>query len=132
MPEVTLDIPKDLYRRAQRLARKRQQEIQELLVESIVLEDDSLDWTTPSDVDGESAWSEERAFQRLHPQLVERYPGQFVAILGGQVVDHDADQITLYRRVKARFPGRFVLLAQVSDRPVEEYIFRSPRIPETP
>ncbi len=130
MPEVTLDIPKDLYRQAQRIAQKRQQAIQDVLLESIMLEDEGAGWGQPSDE--EAAWREERAFQELHPQLLQRYPGEFVAILDGEVVDHDTDQVMLYKRVRKHCPGRFVLIAEVKREPVEEYTFRSPRFTATP
>jgi hypothetical protein len=74
------------------------------------------------------AEAEERAFRELHPQLVQHYPGQYVAVAGGRVVDLDADQATLYRRVRLAYPAQFVLIAQVQPAPEEVFVFRSPRI----
>lgn len=57
------------------------------------------------------AWQEEQlrrlepereAFQRLLPELLKTHRGQFVAIHGGRVVDADADERALARRVLAR------------------------------
>jgi hypothetical protein len=42
-------------------------------------------------------------------------------------VDHDADQVALFLRVKARYPDEFVWIAPVQETAVEEYIIRSPR-----
>jgi hypothetical protein len=45
------------------------------------------------------AYEQERhAFQRMLPQLLREHPGEFVAISGGQVVDHDRSQRELARR----------------------------------
>jgi hypothetical protein len=122
MPEVTLQISPQLYQRAQRIAKKRHQKVQDVLSESLVLNDENDDLT-----DDEIIWREEMAFQQLHPELVQHYLGQFVAILNGEVIDHDADQVALYKRIRQRYPKQFVLISPVTKNPVEEYVFRSPR-----
>jgi hypothetical protein len=122
MPEVTLQISPQLYQRAQRIAKKRHQEVQDVLLESLVLNDEDNDLT-----DDEVIWREEMAFQRLHPELVQRYLGEFVAVLEGKVIDHDIDQVALYKRIRQRYPKQFVLISPVTKNPVEEYVFRSPR-----
>lgn len=43
--------------------------------------------------------AEKAAFERLEPDLMASYKGQYVAIRGGQVVDNDADKMTLITRV---------------------------------
>jgi hypothetical protein len=70
---------------------------------------------------------EEAAFYRLHPELWQKYPGQYVAIYNEEMVDHDSDQVALFLRVKARYPDEFVWIAPVQETAVEEYIIRSPR-----
>ncbi len=70
---------------------------------------------------------EEAAWRRLHPSLLEKYPGQYVAIHGGELVDHDTDQVELFLRVKSHYPDEFVWIASVRPEPVEMYINRSPR-----
>ena len=122
MPEVTLQISPQLYQRAQRIAKKRHQEVQDVLLESLVLNDEDNALT-----DDEVIWREEMAFQRLHPELVQRYLGEFVAVLEGKVIDHDIDQVALYKRIRQRYPKQFVLISPVTKNPVEEYVFRSPR-----
>jgi len=125
MPEVTLDIPQEIYQRAQKIAEERHRAVQDILVESIILEEE-VDWKDISD--DEVAWREEKAFQQLHPYLLKNYPGEYVAIINGEVIDHDTDQVALYQRVSKRFPERFILLAKITPRPIEEYTFRSPRL----
>ena len=126
MPEVTLNIPQELYRRAQRIAEKRQLYVQDVLIGAIQLNDGGGRLSGMSEDD--TVWREEEAFQRLHPQLLETYSGEYVAIHNGKVVDHDSDQVALYRRVSQRVPDRFVLIAKVTPQPTEEYRFRSPRL----
>ncbi len=70
---------------------------------------------------------EESAYHKLHPSLLEKYPNQYVAIYGGELVDHDSDQVDLYLRVKSRYPDRFVWIAPVHAEPEEIYVTRSPR-----
>jgi hypothetical protein len=124
--KVTLNIDNDLYRRAEKLARLRRRDVADLLAESITLPE-----TTPTKdtmPEGDMAVAqEEAAFYRLHPELWQKYPGQYVAIYNEEMVDHDSDQVALFLRVKARYPDEFVWIAPVQETAVEEYIIRSPR-----
>jgi hydrogenase maturation factor len=45
---------------------------------------------------------EYQAFLRLLPELLQTHRGQYVAVHEGQVVDADADDIALVRRVHTR------------------------------
>ena len=48
-------------------------------------------------------WQREfEAFQRLLPQLLTQYSGQYVAVHDGQVVDHGPDEIALALRFFAQ------------------------------
>jgi len=71
---------------------------------------------------------EEDAFRAMHAELRGTYPGQYVAICRGQVVDHDPDQLALFRRIEERYPDTPVLIRQVTPEPEEVYTFRSPRV----
>jgi hypothetical protein len=131
MPEVTLQISPQLYQRAQRIARQRHLDVQEVLVDSLVLNEDNRQTSGASPEDEaleEVMWQERKAFEQLHPQLVKRYLGKYVAVMGGEVIDFDADQVALYKRIRQRYPDRFVLIAPVTEQPYEEYVFRSPRL----
>ena len=72
--------------------------------------------------------AEARAFEGMHPQLVERYLDQFVAVHGGQVVDADVDFEALFLRLQRRFSDIPVLIRQVSARPILELRAPSPRL----
>jgi hypothetical protein len=52
----------------------------------------------------------------------ERYLGDYVAIRGGEVVDRDPDQRTLYLRVRARFGHQQVLIIKADWKAVPEFI----------
>lgn len=56
---------------------------------------------------------EAKAYRRLHPELLRTMPGQFVAVHNGQVVDHDSDQMAVFRRVEEAYEGQPVLIRQV-------------------
>jgi hypothetical protein len=64
---------------------------------------------------------EEAAYQAMHDELYENYPGQHVAIFQGQLVDRDEDSVALYRRIRQKYPGEFVLMTRVKRERVETY-----------
>lgn len=70
---------------------------------------------------------EEIAFRRLHPSLYKEYAGEYVAIHNEQLIDHDLDQVLLYRRMRQQHPDEFVWIAPVKESPDEVLVFRSPR-----
>jgi hypothetical protein len=65
-------------------------------------------------------------YEKLHPQLWASIPGEWVAIHNGELVDHDVDEVAVYRRIRTRFPRIAVLLRQVKSTPVEEIWLRTP------
>lgn len=71
---------------------------------------------------------EVEAYHRLHPELRDRYKGQYVAIFEGRLVDHDQDAEALLERTLVRFPGQIVLQRKVEDTPEVVLQFRSPRL----
>jgi predicted DNA-binding protein len=80
------------------------------------------------ELDADAIDEEERAYQRLYPELREQYPQQYVAIYEGRVIDSDPDFEELFVRIKKQLGDRVVLMRRVGDSPVEEYNFRSPRM----
>lgn len=71
---------------------------------------------------------EDIAYKRLHPELVQTIFGEYAAIHGGELVDHDIDLAALYERIEQRFEGIPVLLRKVKSDPEEVIFVRSPRI----
>lgn len=61
----------------------------------------------------EGIHAETQAFLAMQDQLLAQYPGQHVAIYGGEVVDHDIEAAQLEKRVRQRFGVLPVLIAPV-------------------
>ena len=128
---VTVSIPEALLNRARKLARARRRPVDALIAEL-------LDGALPPGDELSSAEAAEEADVRremeayvaLHPTLKADYFGQHVAILDGRLIDHDP--ATLYQRVTARYPKRFVWLTAVEEEPLTTLEFRSPRIAPQP
>ena len=70
---------------------------------------------------------EAETFRARHAELLDKYPGRYVAMVQGQVIDDDLDQIALLARMEDAYPDTPVLIAQVSPEPEETYTARSPR-----
>lgn len=56
------------------------------------------------------------------------YAGQYVAVLEGEVIDHDEDQSALAERIRARYPETPVLITRAEARAPREFHIRSPRL----
>ena len=72
--------------------------------------------------------AEAKAFEGMHPQLVERYLGQFVAVHDGRVVDADVDFEALFLRLQKRFGDVPILIRLVGANPIPELRAPSPRL----
>ncbi|MCB0013393.1 MAG: hypothetical protein KDE34_15885 [Anaerolineales bacterium] len=127
--KITLNIPEDLLAQAQRIANRTNQDVRDLLVESISLplvQEELYPGVSPEEAQAMAL--EEAAWQRLHPELVNSYKGQYAAIFQGQLVDHDPSFDALFRRISARFPEQFVWIDRVRAEPQPILHFRSPRL----
>lgn len=122
---ITVTIPENLYKRAEGLAKQRNQNLADLLDEALSLAERSF---------SETKWEEEQmaletaAYEKMHADLMARYAGEYVAIYQGQLVDHDADELALLKRIDAKYPHEIVLLKQVRPLPEPELRSRSPRL----
>jgi hypothetical protein len=133
--ELKVTLNENVYDRVVRLAQRRQQDIgatvAQFLEEELPTDGEEamvIDW---SEAD-ESVDQEIAVYQRLHPELWRKYPGQHVAIQNGQLVDHDADGLALSRRIYSRYPDTFVLIRQVEAQPERVIQLRSPQFTEDP
>jgi hypothetical protein len=61
--------------------------------------------------------TEQRAFHRLLPELLQSHRNQFVAIHDGQVVESGTDQIDVAERAYARFGYVPILVTLVTSQP---------------
>jgi len=126
---VSVTIPESLARRARELARIRRRPLEAVIAEVL---DEALPPPSPTleadDREDAAAVREMEAYSALYPTLRETHLGQHVAVLDGQLVDHDSSPEALYQRIVTRYPDRFVWLAKVEDEPLATLHFRSPRL----
>jgi hypothetical protein len=80
------------------------------------------------DVREKKLQAEFERYQTMHAKLKEKYLGQHVAIYQGRLIDHDTDPIALVRRVDQRFGQAPVLITQVGEKPIREFLVRRPRL----
>jgi hypothetical protein len=82
----------------------------------------------PDDVYTAVRWRarEMNAFERLRPELLKQYPGQYVGIYQERVVGTGEDQFALLKQVYAEF-GQVICYIDKPDRS----LIRKARIPST-
>lgn len=128
---IVVSLSDQFYRRIKRWAEKRDQDMGDAIAEFLAqnLPDEASLGVPPAAVDPNVA-KEKAAYLHLYPELKAQYAGQYVAIHGGQLVDHDTEYGALFERLDDRFPDRFVWLTRVEDEPIGTLTFRSPRLAE--
>ena len=120
---TTLTIPQQLYERVQHIAQRQQRNVDDVAREA--LEQIVSHWELSS-VSQEKE-REKEAFRQLHAALLEEYAGEYAAISGGKLVDHDADRAALFARIEKQYPNQFVLIRPVRSEPEIVYSHRSLR-----
>lgn len=123
MIQVTLTIPETVYHQAARDARRQARQVEEILAEFLRRQY----FVTASDK-RHALLAESEAFKQQHHQLQEMYDGQYIAMLDGKVVDHDADRVELSDRIYANYPEHTILIRRVEQQPERILHFRSPRL----
>ncbi|MDM8526702.1 hypothetical protein QUF58_00705 [Anaerolineales bacterium HSG24] len=68
------------------------------------------------------------AYEKLHPQLKQKYLGHYVAIHQGQLIDTDTDCGNLFLRVEKKYGDVTILIRQVKETPDEIYNFHGVRM----
>jgi hypothetical protein len=61
--------------------------------------------------------AEHQAFERQHDELLRQYKGQFVALYGGRVADHDPDDEALAVRMFRDYGDVPFYITRVEDTP---------------
>lgn len=121
--QVTLTIPDTIYQQAEYVAQTTNRPVTEILAETIAKAFPPL-YVNPN----RPAMEQEiAAFEAMHASLWSQYPYQYVAIHGGDVIDHDVDEVTLVERIDKQYPETTVLLRQVLPQLPQTLVFRSPR-----
>jgi len=131
MTEIAL--PDQMVERLQQVAAKQQINVAELLVRAV----ESYLANEVETESAEDAWAHEQrlaidremqAYIHQHEQLLTNYRGQYIAMLNGKVIDHDADEVALSRRVHAQYGKQTILLTPVLPEPIQTIFMRSPRM----
>ena len=65
----------------------------------------------------ESLAAERRAFEHQRARLMRRFPGEYVALSGGRVVDHDKQDEALAARMFTRFGEATFYIARLEQSP---------------
>lgn len=122
--EVTLELSDAVFNQAEQIAQDMRRDVTDVLADMLTQTIQPF----PVHEQRPAMLREVEAYKRLHPQLVQRYLGEYVAIFQGQLVDHDLDPIKLLHRIQARLPDQVVLRRKVEKQPETVLQFRSPRI----
>jgi hypothetical protein len=80
------------------------------------------------DADGQTLDAEQEAWFARPLAERQQYTGEYVAVQGGKVVDHDPDQRALYLRVRAQFGRRRVLIIKADWDMPPVFTIHSPRL----
>ncbi|HRJ41535.1 MAG: hypothetical protein KJZ86_15805 [Caldilineaceae bacterium] len=72
--------------------------------------------------------AEQKKYEAQHPELFQRYAGQYIAMYQGEVVDSGVDDAELSRRIRSRFGNTPVLITPVLKEPIQTFVVRSPRL----
>jgi hypothetical protein len=71
---------------------------------------------------------EQQAYEQMYSKLKKKYLGQFVAIHNKELVGTGQDFESLFLRIQESFGDVPILICQVTESPVQEWRFRSPRL----
>ena len=124
LKQITLSLPENIYYQVQRAAVSSRRNVADVLVDTI------SNRFTPYPVHpNRTAMKKEiAAYTAMHPELVDQYLGQYVALYQGRVVAHDADPVVLHRHITANYPEKVVLCRQVQKEAEPVLNMRSPRL----
>jgi hypothetical protein len=116
---IPIAIRDDLVRSAEKVAQEQGTDVASLVNEWIERE---LALAREQKIHEESV-----RFRAQHSDLQAKYLGEYVAMRGGEVLDHGADVQALYLRMRDRFGDEPVLIAPVTESSTPTYDMRSPR-----
>lgn len=117
------DMPTALVREAKAVAARRGQTLAKVVTEALErsLGASAAVHGSEAELQADMDW-----YRKHQPKLVERYAGQYVAIIDGAVVDHAAEFHEVARRVFDRYGNRSIFMPRVQAGERELRV-RSPR-----
>lgn len=138
MPTLELSLSETTYTTLRQAAQRRSQPIEDLVEDALEaflqpstsFEQDAGNGSSARTNDWRRAkiHTEAEAWRSLSTAVHRSYGENFVAVHNGQVVDHDRDRLTLYRRIRERFEGIPVLITPASASSPREFQLLSPRV----
>lgn len=118
-----LVIPSNLMERARRLARQQERQIHDVVADALQRGLPLLEETSIS-ADQEQEFE---AFKQMYPLWRGKFAGEYVAVYGEQLIDHDPALEKLLERIDTLYPDEFVLIRPIHDEPEIVYDHRSIR-----
>jgi len=115
-----IDVPAELIKPLEQLAAERGESVNEIVEQLIAdyLRDQRHGYLM----------DEMERFRGIHSDLQRQYGGQFIALRGGQVLDHDPNGGDLYARMRSQYGDLPVLIVEVTDQPDQLFTRLSQRI----
>ena len=120
MNTSSIALQPDLVERVRQITRSKGATVQDFVNQAVREHLEQLD--------DQKLEAKAQAFERMHPQLLRQYLGQFVAVHEGQVVDADVDFEALFLRLQKRLGDVPVLIRPVNAEPTLELRAPSPRL----
>jgi hypothetical protein len=120
--EITITLDETTYALMSNEAKVKHLKIEEMIAEA------AREKYNPWEMDGNDPMEAEfEAYVQLHSDLYRLYPNQWVAIYGGQLIDHDLDINALESRLALSHPDAVIYVDKVVSQIVTEIVVRSPR-----
>lgn len=130
--QVILELPDQIYERAQYLAQSHEQNLAQAIVayldDHLPVRESSAAASIKPRVHSVALERERSAYLKMHTWLKENFFGKHVAIYQGELIDSDDVFDVLYERIRQHYPGKIVWLSLVKDEPIETIFVRSPRL----
>ena len=138
MPTLELSLTETTYTTLRQAAKRRSQSNEGVVEDALVAflqpaissEKDAGNGSSARTGDWRRAkiHAEAETWRSLPANVQHSYGEDFVAVHNGQVVDHDRDRLTLYRRIRGRFYDVPVLITPAHSPSPREFQLLSPRM----
>lgn len=120
--QVTIDLDETTYALISNEAKIKHSNLEDMVVQAI------LEKYNPWEMSGNDPMEAEfEAYVQLHSELYQSYPNQWVAIYGGQLIDHDSSIDALETRLAISHPNATIYVDKVTSQIVREIVVRSPK-----
>jgi hypothetical protein len=122
--QLMVTLPDKVFQQIEKQAQVENRPVNELVADVL----QTTFTPMPENPEREAMEREMAAYLTMHRQLLAQFENQYVAIYGGQLVDHDSDQLALLDRRLKNYPNETVMITQVQTKPIRTLHFRSPRL----